>query len=651
MMTLRSSRSIKNFLDWVIKLRFIIAILFVAVFVIFKLNMSSIGLWNSQLTNDTSKTSSSVVLGTPKAIRFDEWKVQTPFYLAQSANGFKLVNKNMSKNGQNMVLNYNGPVFDLSAIGKPFNWGMFFLGRDRGLSWYWSVKLAGIILLAFEFCLILTKKKYLSLLGSFWIAFSPAVQWWFMQHLGDLTFFTLAIIVTLYHLFWQQHSLWWNVLGGLFFTSSVIGFILVIYPAFQVPFAYFIMAMLIGLLFSEHDKFHFNKTNVGLLLVSVIVISVVLINFYSKSSAAINTLLNTAYPGKRVSLGGSSLSLGNTYGSLFNYLVNWKLPYSSIPFSNVVEASTFFNMLPLVLLFIPRIVSKMRQNAVFIAILIQTFGLIIWYFVKFPRWFAKATLMSYVTSERTLAMIGFGSMIMTIWFISWVWDYYTLNSIKKNTFCIIVGIIFVFYAWAVVLGQMQTAIFGWETIIVMVVVLIVISSLLKRWYVMFGFSMLLIIGFSGIPVNTVTVGTSAIFNQKIVKTIQKINKKTPNLTWISGTTTSNLLPMLNVKSIGNTNFIPDLEMWHKIDTKKKNEIKYNRYVNVTINFVPQTSQMKFSNPSPDSLFVDIRPGDLKKLGVKRVLTTQNLHGFSTKKIKFKQLASVDQNKIYSVKYR
>lgn len=42
--------------------------------------------------------------------------------------------------------------------------------------------------------MILTKRKALSLIGAFALTFSPAVQWWFMQHVGDLIFFTLGLM-------------------------------------------------------------------------------------------------------------------------------------------------------------------------------------------------------------------------------------------------------------------------------------------------------------------------------------------------------------------------------------------------------------------------------------------------------------------------
>lgn len=39
------------------------------------------------------------------------------------------------------------------------------------------------------------EEKALSLIGAFALTFSPAVQWWFMQHVGDLIFFTLGLMI------------------------------------------------------------------------------------------------------------------------------------------------------------------------------------------------------------------------------------------------------------------------------------------------------------------------------------------------------------------------------------------------------------------------------------------------------------------------
>ena len=71
-----------------------------------------------------------------------------------------------------MMLAYNVSSWHISTIGKPFNWGFLFLGASRGLSWYWSFKIIAMLLLAYEFAMILTSSvRLLSAVSSFWITF------------------------------------------------------------------------------------------------------------------------------------------------------------------------------------------------------------------------------------------------------------------------------------------------------------------------------------------------------------------------------------------------------------------------------------------------------------------------------------------------
>ncbi|MFR3960391.1 MAG: hypothetical protein ACLTZB_07210, partial [Streptococcus salivarius] len=109
------------------------------------------------------------IIGSPRPIRSDEWLVQTPFYLSQVKTGNHFTNQSYQVSGQNMMMAYNVSSWHISTIGKPFNWGFLFLGASRGLSWYWSFKIIAMLLLAYEFAMILTsKRKLLSAVSSFW---------------------------------------------------------------------------------------------------------------------------------------------------------------------------------------------------------------------------------------------------------------------------------------------------------------------------------------------------------------------------------------------------------------------------------------------------------------------------------------------------
>ena len=169
-------------LDLFLKLRYLIGVLVIVVIVTFNLNGSSLGVWDKYVSQRDDGKKTDVIFGQNREVRSDEWLVQTPFYLSQAEEDFPLVNEDYSLNGQNMIIAYNSPVKDITVIGKPFNWGFFFLGRDRGLSFYWAMKLVVMVLLGVEVRMILTtRKKAPSLNASFALTFSPAVRWGFMR--------------------------------------------------------------------------------------------------------------------------------------------------------------------------------------------------------------------------------------------------------------------------------------------------------------------------------------------------------------------------------------------------------------------------------------------------------------------------------------
>lgn len=71
-----------------------------------------------------------------------------------------------------MIIVYNFFVKDIMVIGKLFNWGFFFFGRDWGFFFYWVMKLVVMVLFGFEVLMILMKrKKVLLLIGVFVLIF------------------------------------------------------------------------------------------------------------------------------------------------------------------------------------------------------------------------------------------------------------------------------------------------------------------------------------------------------------------------------------------------------------------------------------------------------------------------------------------------
>ena len=132
--------------------------------------MSSIGCYHYLFKNQSAKVETTTILGMSRSIRSDEYMVHTPYY--------KKISKQMSLSGQDMIIGYNSPVKDISLLAKPLTWGYVLLGNEYGLSWYFSLKIILLILISYEFVMILTKNnKKVSVMGALLIAYSPAIQW------------------------------------------------------------------------------------------------------------------------------------------------------------------------------------------------------------------------------------------------------------------------------------------------------------------------------------------------------------------------------------------------------------------------------------------------------------------------------------------
>jgi len=120
---------------FVYKFRYIFLLLVFIFSLSLKLNFSSIGCWESYINSEKiDKSDITVILGKARAIRSDDWLVQTPMYLSQSLNKsfYPVFNKNATTDGTNMILSSYSPTFDIITIGKPFDWGFLLLGKDMG---------------------------------------------------------------------------------------------------------------------------------------------------------------------------------------------------------------------------------------------------------------------------------------------------------------------------------------------------------------------------------------------------------------------------------------------------------------------------------------------------------------------------------------
>ena len=616
------------------RFRYIIGCIVVVLGVLFNINMSSIGVFNS-VYNDSDE--STTMIGVPREIRSDEWLVQTPFYFSQSEDNYQVLN---DKINENAIIMYNAPVKDITIIGKPFNWGFLFLPKDRAYSFYWMSKLVILFLVSFEFCMIILKRnKKLSLFSALIITFSPGVQWWFMQHLGDLILFTLGIMTMLYYFLAVNKELWKDVLLAIGLTIFSIGFILVIYPAFQVPLAYLILFWLIGIVIIETPKF--SVTKLALILGSIFAISMVCYHFYVVSADALKLLLNTIYPGARTYSGGS-FSLIDFADPISNIL----LPVKSISnISNNCESAAFFSLMPFVpiLLWNKRDYDKVDKYIfIFYVYLIYMFCFLV---VGLPHIASKILLLNFTIDTRLATIIHFVSLLCTIMLLN---NLVILKNIDTRNKIVVTLLFVLFWGSLTVLSGYNTY-FGKSLFCILLVLLGVFMYMLLSYQKIAIAMIFCLVIISGMIVNPIVIGTGQIDNLKIVKEIKNINKHDKNARWVSETTFGDgILTASGANTFSSVRFYPDMKELNSISENiQRDEQIYNRYHRRSIEITKEKNTV-FELIAPDNILIKMNIQDLRKLKINYVMSDKDLGKISKK---FKLEYGPDKNgiRIYKLK--
>ena len=178
----------KKVYDFIYNKRFIIALIILIILVLGKFNGSSIGLWDTYI--EPNITTQETLIGENRAIRSDEWLVNTPYAVSQQYNDYKYYNKMPRATKTDMFSTIFTPVKDVLILSRPFNIGYLLMGEEYGLSFYWYGRLIALILVTFEFLMLITNKnKLLSLVGAILLAGSPLVSWFYSNYIVDLLIF------------------------------------------------------------------------------------------------------------------------------------------------------------------------------------------------------------------------------------------------------------------------------------------------------------------------------------------------------------------------------------------------------------------------------------------------------------------------------
>lgn len=622
--------------DQAIKARFMLALIAFILILVFKLHGSSISMWDEYVSDYANgEGNQSLIIGKPRPIRSDEWMVQTPYSLSQTQTGLKSHNEMITVDGQDMIVGYNSPALNLATIAKPFTWGYVLLGKERGLSWYWGIKLIGLILLSFEIGLILTKRnKYLALLASVWIPFSSAIQWWFVSPVGDLVFFMFGFLVGIYNYFYCHDNKYHRLFNSLLASISASGFILVLYPALQVPLGYLILLFLIAYFLEFRYKIKLDKFDTLFIGLAIFITSLIVGVSLITSWDSLISVMHTVYPGNRISVGGAL-----SKKDIFLFLTNWKMPFQDVVYENNSELSSFYHFFFVILLVSPWLFyKKIKENIYGVLLFIFCLLNLLWMSVRFPVFIAKATLWSYVPEERANLAFSFAAILLSIWFIHYIWEQ------KKLSFKVQVPVIAVnlaLYFFALYKGNLRLYLSRMEIIFILAIAGLLIFFLVNKWKYLFTLLLLAVVFLTGATVNPVAKGVEPIYGKKIAQTVMNIEKEDPGQLWAGERMMHAFLPMLGVHTFNGTAFTPNLDSWKPLDPDGKYEKVYNRYSHIYVEVGNELPRFELLNA--DAFVVRLNIESIKAYNIKYLVTYKEIEQLSNTTTQFKQIYGPDSS--------
>lgn len=602
----------EKFLKILIQKRYWITFILFLFCVLGKLHGSSINMWDSIIEPSNSFQKDSY-LGVGRAIRSDEWLVNTPYQISQKYNDYKVYSNLPRAKKTDMFTPIFVPIKDILVLTRPFNIGYLLVNEEYGLSIYWYGRLFSLILITFEFFLLLTnRKEKLSLLGTFLLVGSPLVQWFYSNYIVDLLI-SGELTILLLSKFLKEDKKSKKILFSIGIGLSSSWYLFTLYPAWQISLGY--IFLLIGI--EEIRKNKLEKKEFLYLLIPLTIGLIFLLRFLIISKDTLKIILNTVYPGKRNITGGGTLI------EHFLYPISILFPFKN--YINPSEASGIFSLFPIPFLYsFYYLLKNKKKEDTFLIKSLLSIGIIylIFCIFKLPNILTKITLLYLVPTERIYPMIGIISLLLLI---------LTLGKIemKKKYQVPLITISIIFGIIIPIIGTRKNSTYLSNYLLIGIIILMIgitylyLNSSKKKLKYLLG---ILLIGISSsniIFVNPVNKGTKVLHEKKLSKKINQIIKKdSSNWIALNSIELPNYVLANGGKVINSTNIYPNLELWKKLDKEKKYEEIYNRYAHIEI--ILTKEETSFELVQGDYFKCLLNPKDFDKIDFKYIIISKEI---------------------------
>lgn len=611
--------------EHVYKNRYALAVILLVLLVGGKFSYSSINAYDLMLSGNTIGYESPTLLGRAQAIRADEWAIEKPYYFAQAAEGvdFPYYNDNLMISGADMMVMAAAPVKDLMILTHPALLGFLFLPIEYAFSFYWNFRIILLFMSAFELGNILFKRREYALALALSLLFSAPIQWTLSQWLIDIIIWGQVAVVIWFRLIMENRKSVRILLAALL-AGAINCYIYVMYPAAQLPFAYFFLGCVYIIAYEHKEKKPFAIAMWAYYLPIMIVVMAFAGYFMSKSATALNVMMNTVYPGQSRVWGTYSWDY-----ELLPFMNLFTAVWKDSLYLNNTETAQFIYFLPHIIIASFWLLKKNRHDSdVKALLLLEAIVLLFEIITKIPeRTFLSKLLFWNVSYPRRMQLVvGYGFFII-MWLIIDILSRKNINITKVRNYN---TLIFIAVSFSVLYSPTLREYFkigqsyiGTVTICLLVGLYTYVGAWIynQRTHKRFLTVYLAICILSTCWVNPVINNMDCIFEKSSVKAVQKIAKDDAGGRWITSGNAGigNMISSLGIKRCSGYYYYPDFDMMKIIDPDLKYIQLWNSFSAIDMRLTDGENFV--DSPNNDvALVVWINKETAEKLGIKYIFS-------------------------------
>lgn len=239
------------------------------------------------------------IIGSPRAVRSDEYLVATPLVISQVQLGLPRIS-HLFPGGMDMSILWDLPYHEWSIVLRPQSWGFFFLPLDNAFSFKWWLPVMAMGAVTYYLLCTLWRRPVAALAVSLAFFLSPFFQWWIgAGTFWPPTFGLLIVLVTIWLL--RTPCTWarWALGAAAAYFAAVAA--VTLYPAYLVPCVLAGAACSLGWLCSGPSELRWASRlrRTAPLLAAAVASGAAVVVYLATRSAAVKAITSTVYPGAR----------------------------------------------------------------------------------------------------------------------------------------------------------------------------------------------------------------------------------------------------------------------------------------------------------------------------------------------------------------